>query len=169
MESTEVIAMPPTPLDELRALRSELLTRILLQNLLIVLSVFAFAILVTLGFFNDTMQWPLCAMHAVASLAFSLQWCHHGVRTMQIKQYILTHEPPTSHSWENWLPINRPKRWLGTRWLVSTKGVFLGTQLAAILFAASNAKWTRNDWFFPLISIALLLLTAGFLFTNPKE
>jgi hypothetical protein len=99
-------------------------------------------------------------------LAAVLQWCHHGVRTMQIKQYLLL-IVPGEKGWEHWLPANRPKTLLGSRWMISTKGVFLGLGLAEVWLAALLAP---QFMLLPaVISAGLWLAAAGFLFTNPKE
>jgi hypothetical protein len=151
---------------EASSLRRELGFRILLQNTLLIVSVGVFAAFAAIAALAPGVAWPLALAHNSAILAAALQWCHHGVRTMQIKQYLLLIDP-NEKGWERWLPANRPKTLLGSRWMISTKGVFLGLGLAMVGFAAGLAP---AFMLLPaLIAAGLWLVTAGFLFTNPKE
>ncbi|MFN7225584.1 MAG: hypothetical protein ACK4MS_16370, partial [Paracoccaceae bacterium] len=60
-----------------------------------------------------------------------------------------------------------PRSLLGSRWMISTKGVFLGLQLAMIVLAWRMAPVA--DGIFVSFAAVLLLASAGFLLTNPKE
>jgi hypothetical protein len=91
----------------------ELLLRILLQNLLLIMAIAAFAGFAALGLIRPGVLWQAAAAHAVVSGALVLCWCHHGVRTMQLKAFILGLEGHAD-SWEVWLPASRPVRLLGT-------------------------------------------------------
>jgi hypothetical protein len=151
---------------EASSLRRELGLRILLQNTLLIISVGLFAAFSAVAALAPGTAWPLAVAHNSAILALALQWGHHGVRTMQIKHYLLLIDPDEK-GWERWLPANRPKTLLGSRWMISTKGVFLGLGLVKVGLAALLAPA-----FMPLpalVSASLWLATAGFLFTNPKE
>lgn len=152
--------------NEALSLRRELVLRILLQNTLLIGSVGTFAVISTTSALAPSAAWPLAVAQNVVLLASALQWCHHGVRTAQIKQYLLRSDP-NEKGWERWLPANRPDTLLGSRWLISTKGVFLGTGLAitglAALMAPEVEVWAAAA------STLLWLASAGFLFTNPKE
>ncbi len=154
---------------ELSSLRREMLLRIAFQNLLLVMmgpmligSVIAEIALprssglVMLGFL-------------VATGAMSLIWCHHGVRQAQLKTYLLLLEARLSPAggWENWLPRNPVGGMLGSRWFISTKGVFLGSQAAAI--AAATVSGAGNPWMWGPIACLLFLGTGFFLLINPKE
>lgn len=151
---------------EAASLRRELAMRILLQNALLIISVVLFAALAAVAALAPGAAWALAVVHNTAILAATLQWCHHGVRTMQIKQYLLLIDPEEK-GWERWLPANRPKTLLGSRWMISTKGVFLGLGLATMGLATCLAPTFMT---LPaLASAGLWLVTAGFLFTNPKE
>lgn len=151
---------------EAASLRQELLLRILLQNTLLILSVAVFAAFFVVVAVAPATAWPLAAAYNTAIFAAALQWCHHGVRTKQIKQYLLLIDP-AEEGWERWLPANRPKRLLGTRWMISTKGVFLGLGLASMGLAAVLAP---TFMLLPTaVAAALWLASAGFLLTNPKE
>jgi hypothetical protein len=150
------------------ALRRELALRILLQNLLLTLSLSVFTAFAGIALVVPESVWAAAAAQGVVGLGATLQWCHHGIRTKQIKTYILIAE---SHDagigWENWLPANRPRTLLGSRWLISTKGVFIGLQTALIILATRIAPEPEIFWI--IAAAVLLLLTAGFLLTNPKE
>jgi multisubunit Na+/H+ antiporter MnhG subunit len=148
-------------------LRRELALRILLQNLLLILSLALFTAIAILALARPEAAWGAAAAHGAASLGAALQWCHHGIRTKQIKEFLLTLDGGHADGWERWLPANRPHTLLGSRWMISTKGVFLGLQLAMIGLALRMAPVL--DGFFASVTAVLLLASAGFLLTNPKE
>lgn len=148
-------------------LRRELALRILLQNLLLLLSLALFAAFGILALSRPEAAWGAAAAHGVASLGAALQWCHHGIRTKQIKEFLLTLDSGHIDGWERWLPANRPCTLLGSRWMISTKGVFLGLELAMIGLASRIAP--QSDILLAAVTAVLLLASAGFLFTNPKE
>lgn len=153
---------------EASSLRQELVLRILLQNVLLVVSLVFFCWFATVVLVFPSAAWPVTFAHSCVSLGAALQWCHHGVRTKQLKNYLqLLAEKDGGAGWEQWLPAHRPSSFLGSRWMVSTKGVFLGLQLAMILLSEMAA----TNWFsLPAFgSVAVLLSSAGFLLTNPKE
>lgn len=158
------LPQPPTALAQIK---TELLLRILLQNLTLMAAAVGFAALAALMVVVPVQAWVIAAIHAATSLALVLQWCHHGVRTMQIKQFITLHEAGAPTSWEAWLPANRPKRLLGTRWMISTKGVFLGLQLAMAVLATMLSP--QIPGLLAGISAAIFAASVGFLMTNPKE
>lgn len=85
----------------------------------------------------------------------------------QIKEYLLTVDSNHTDGWERWLPVNRPRTLLGSRWMISTKGVFLGLQLAMIGLAWQITP--VSDGVFVFVTAVLLLASAGILLTNPKE
>ncbi len=162
--------MKPNQSDELNAIRNELLIRIFLQNATLLLAVVAFAVISCVLVFLSSHRPMLVFLHSCVLLALSVQWCHHGVRTMQIKKYILlVEESCHGNTWEKWLPQNRPKTLLGSRWLISTKGVLLGLQAAMLtpVIVDDPAFFWMNLY----IQSALLIIavTASLLLTNPKE
>ena len=149
-------------------LRRELALRILLQNLLLIVSLVLFAAFALAALANPETAWAAAAAQGAAILGAALQWCHHGIRTKQIKVYLLTLDGgEASGSWERWLPANRPQTILGSRWMISTKGVFIGLQLGMLLLAFLLAP--ALDGIFASGATVLLLASAGFLLTNPKE
>jgi hypothetical protein len=151
---------------EALSLRRELESRILFQNTLLIVSVGAFALFSAVAALASEAAWPMAVALNTVILAAALQWCHHGVRTMQIKRYLLLINPDEK-GWEHWLPANRPRTLLGSRWMISTKGVFLGLGLVQLGLAALLAP---AFLLLPALGAAgLWLATAGFLFTNPKE
>jgi hypothetical protein len=155
-----------SPTWELTTLRQELLLRIRLQNLLLMIAVGVFAAFAALGVTHPRYAWLAAAAQGGASLALALQWCHHGIRTRQIKQYLLVADPNPA-GWERWLPANRPPGLLGARWMVSTKGVFLGLGLGMMGIAAFLEPAPAA---LPMtIAPALWAASLWFLITNPKE
>lgn len=151
---------------EFASLRQELWLRILLQNGLLVASVGLYGGIGVLSALRPGASWQLAMVQNTAILAAALQWCHHGVRTAQIKQFLLLgHSRPDG--WEDWLPRQRPPGFFGSRWMVSTKGVFLGLGLASMVQAALSAP--EPVPLVILISGGLWTIAAGFLVTNPKE
>jgi len=149
-------------------LRRELALRILLQNLLLIMSLLLFTAFAILALAVPETAWAAATAQGAASLGAALQWCHHGIRTKQIKEYLLTIDQDDAQGgWERWLPANRPRTLLGSRWMISTKGVFLGLQLAMIGLAVNVSA--PFDGLFGLSTAILLLASAGFLLTNPKE
>ena len=47
--------------------------------------------------------------------------------------------------WETWLKDNRMPGLLGARWIISTKAVFVGSQLAMILIAGMLTRQSGID------------------------
>lgn len=169
-----VTPLAPSSPDEAGDLRRELLLRILLQNGLLILSLALFTAFAILALLRPGAAWAAAAGHGAAGLGAALQWCHHGIRTRQIKHYLLmidadtdTGDTPGQGGWERWLPANRPQTLLGSRWLISTKGTFIGLQLAMIGLALRVAPVV--DPTLALVALGLVGVTAGFLLTNPKE
>lgn len=153
-------------LIEMASLRRELVLRMVFQNSLLIMSGLIFAIVCISAAALPTMAWQLAAVQNAVLLAASLQWCHHGVRIAQIKQFLVQLYPGTD-SWESWLPAHRPATLLGSRWAISTKGVFVGLGLAVCALAI-----LISPQFHPLaalLSMMQLLVSAGFLLTNIKE
>lgn len=148
-------------------LRRELALRILLQNLLLILSLVLFTAFAILALALPGTAWAAAAAQGVGSLGAALQWCHHGIRTKQIKDYLMIIDSGQTDGWERWLPANRPRSFLGSRWMISTKGVFLGLQTAMIGLAWQISMET--DGFFAFVAAVLLLVCGWFLLTNPKE
>ncbi len=151
---------------EVASLRQELNLRILLQNSLLVVCLGFFCLIAGVAALVPSSAWLLAAINNVAILAATLQWCHHGIRTAQIKRYLLLIET-NEKGWERWLPNNRPPCLLGSLWMVSTKGVFVGFGLTVGVLAAYVSP--RFMLWPAVASIVLWITSAVFLFTNPKE
>lgn len=156
-------------LEEISALRSELRLRILLQNTLLILCVVAFGLLAPVAAIRTAAAPDLAFVFCVVVMALSLQWCHHGVRQAQIKRYLVLSEAGRGETWERWLPKNRPASRLGTRWFVSTKGVFLGTQAAFLLVVILRGDIDRSSFVLLCMAGAVMATSAWVLLTNPKE
>lgn len=169
-ERAPAVAAPPstagTRTDDIAPQKTELLVRIAIQNLTLLMAVAVFAGLGMAGVAWAKSAWVVACVHAVVSGAL-LQWCHNGVRTMQLKAFLLEREGRQPSDWEVWLPSHRPERLLETRWFISTKGVFLGLQVAMAGLAVATVG-IRPLWASAACAIALLF-SAGLLLTNPKE
>lgn len=162
------LSLPGNASAEIAALRQELLLRILLQNVLLHLMLIIFVALAGLAILFPAAAWALDLAFQCATLAAALQWCHHGIRTKQIKQFLNGLAPDIAGlGWETWLPGARPRTLLGSRWMISTKGVFLGLGLAMMAaHLALPAVVTAGA----VTGAAVLWLTsAAFLLSNPKE
>ncbi len=154
--------------EDVMVLRRELALRISLQNLLLIISLALFTAFALLAIAQPVTAWAAAAAHGAVGFGATLQWCHHGIRTKQIRDYLLTIDGGEARGgWESWLPLNRPQTLLGSRWLISTKGVFIGLQLATIMLAFLLSP--TIDGIFVAFATVLLLASAGFLMTNPKE
>lgn len=153
---------------EIQSLRQELKQRIQLQNLLLqgLLAIFA-AFAITLAVKPEVSSLLSFAFQCIV-LCGASQWCHHGVRTAQIKAYLQEINAEGNHGrWESWLPAHRPKAFLGSRWQISTKGVFLGLGLSMFIL---DAVFTGPPDPLPLLcSVAIWGFAAYLLISNPKE
>jgi len=169
LEANAVVTAPsPDAAEDRAVLRRELALRILLQNLLLILSLAVFSGFAIFAMTVPQGAWAAASMHGAAGLAAALQWCHHGIRTKQIKDYLLSMDGGAgSNGWENWLAANRPKTLLGSRWMISTKVVFIGLQFAMMVLAVWISP--SADGFFMTVSVVMVGATTVFLITNPKE
>lgn len=152
--------------DEVVRLSRELLLRMAVQNGTVAASALAAG-----AFLIATTALParagVLALGAIVVIgALVLQWCHSGVRIMQITAYMFEAFGDADLRWERWLRANRPRRLLGARWAISTKGVFLGCQLAVFAAALGVGRVGAAEAGLALLGMAG---TAGFLLTNPKE
>ncbi len=153
---------------EIQSLRQELKLRILLQNMLLQGLPVIFAALAAASVLKPAASGALCLVFQSVMLAAIVQWCHHGVRTAQIKAFLQELNPDGEYGkWETWLPAHRPATPLGSRWMVSTKGVFLG--LGAIFLALHMVVTPELNTPLLLASCLVWATGAAFLFTNPKE
>lgn len=153
---------------EIRSLRKELKLRIMLQNLLLQGLLVIFAALGAGVAIQPEASAALGLVFQCVMLAAVLQWCHHGVRTAQIKAFLQKINPDGAYGkWETWLPAHRPAKLLGSRWMVSTKGVFLGLGAVMLLLGPGLSP---DIAILPLLASLMVWTTAAaFLFTNPKE
>jgi len=155
---------------EYNALKYELLLRILLQNILLFLMTGIFTVVSTTIILFPNSAWSLCLAYSVASAAIGAQWCHHGVRIAQLKHYIMLVErdiPRQLRWWECWLPDNRPKTFLGSKWMLATKGVLIGLQsvvLGLCIYISSDINTTLL-----LLSMLLLVGASALVLTNEQE
>jgi len=148
----------PSPADraaELASLRREIELRIVCQNAILLLLWIAFAVAAI--WIAVAPVGPLLPVaYALVAAIGAVMWAHHGARTVQIRTYLLTVGEPAGSGWERWLGSHRFASRLGSRWFVSTKGVFLGTQVLAALWAAVGP--VAPDW---RAALAIVLITAA--------
>lgn len=156
-------------LEELRSLRMEIIFRIFWQNVLLLSTIISFMAATGVQVFLPAMAGILALGFCIATGAASLIWCHMGVRQAQIKTYLLELDQRyrAGQGWEAWLPDNKIGGLLGSRWVVSTKGVFISLQLSSILLGTALV-WPDLHWT-TLAALLTLGGTTGFLLTNPKE
>jgi len=157
----------PLLLETFRALRQELAVRIVIQNLLLAGAVLtSLATCIAMGFVPAAASWlALCQVTATAAAA--LMWLHGGARTMQISAYLtevvegrLLGDPGLG--WESWHHRNRFRRPLGSRWFISTVGIFLASQALTIAAAFIAGEGSRRPALL-LAAVAAVPLTALFL------
>jgi hypothetical protein len=111
----------------------------------------------------------LALAHIVAAGTCGLIWSHHAARTTQIKYYMrLIVEPQfrTRGGWERWHATHRVAGWLGSRWRISTIGVFLGSQIAALGF---GLLVTPANPLNPLVLLAVALIAGSALLLMPPK
>lgn len=154
-----------TDRDEFHALRAEIITRIRLQNiiLMMLMPLFLATALVMAVYPPATRIMPLA--YTIAGGIGGLLWVHHAARTTQIKYYLrLVLEPRLRDGggWERWHAANRVAGPLGSRWRISTIGVFIGSDLAVLglswLVAPSTFGDPRSLSTLAAIAVAALLL-----------
>lgn len=152
---------------EISTLRRELYLRMIFQNCILILDICLFFVATALQIIDRSYTVEMAAAFALVNAFLAAMWCHHGARQAQIKQYLLILEARYSalSGWESWLPRHPNRGFLGSRWLVSTKGVLLGTALATSVNASLRAPmdWLLVGGFMVIAATALLL------FSNPKE
>lgn len=151
------------------SLRQEILIRILIQNFILIATIATFGCALIIVILVRQQAALVALAYCLASGASALAWCHNGIRQAQIKSYLLLVEARNAPSggWETWLPRNRIGGWLGTRWFISTKGVFIGSQIIVSAMSLLEAGIAG-----PAVCAALTLTTtatAGILLINPKE
>jgi hypothetical protein len=119
---------------EYSALRNEILMRILIQNLILILLIPLFAALAAIGFHRPSLAAAAALVYLVASGMGALYWVHNGARTVQLKTYLLLVERRLGGAgrWESWLASHRFDGMLGSRWVISTKGAILGSQICLL-------------------------------------
>ena len=97
-----MVTQEPLAVGDGPVLRRELALRILLQNLLLILSLALFTAFAILALARPEAAWGAAAAQGAASLGATLQWCHHGIRTKQIKEFLLTVDGGHADGWERW-------------------------------------------------------------------
>lgn len=154
---------------ELASLRQEILLRMLVQNLVLVMVMpLLFASWLAAVLVPAAAMLIACG-YCLAAGVGALIWCHNGVRQAQIKAYLLVLEGryADGSGWERWLPAHRLGGILGARWLISTKGVLIGSQLAAV--AAAVVVTPGGVWPWGAAQAIVIVTTAAFLLFNPRE
>lgn len=154
--------------EEYRALRQEVLLRILIQNtiLLILMPLLLAAVVAAACDPRHASEIGLAMVGATGMGA--LFWSHSAARTVQLKAYFRLMESRTEgFGWESWLAQSRFRGILGSRWFISTKGVFIGCQMAALVTCGGLIGEPLRDLLPLVLGGAVTLLTACLL-VHPK-
>ena len=161
--------MQQLSVEEYRFLRKEILQRIWIQNFILILLIPMFMVATGLAVGKPSRGAELALAYAGTTGMGALYWIHSAARTVQIKTFIRGVEQAegSSYGWETWLASHPISGRLGSRWFVSTKAVFVGSQLAcAILCGVIIAGTDRNDAVLAA-AFATAALTA-FMLIQPK-
>lgn len=153
---------------EYQALRREIEQRIMIQNMSLLLLMPL--LLLSVGLM---VAWPdqapvVMLAHLVSTGIGALIWIHGAARTTQIKAYFLLVLEPRlrpADGWERWHARHRVRGRLGSRWRISTIGVFLGSDIATLMLAWLIAPA------FPLLLLALAvggIIVTAILLLPPK-
>jgi hypothetical protein len=153
--------------DEIRFVRREILLRIGIQNtILILLMPLLLLSIIAASALRSEAAFIALAYVGVAGMG-ALYWIHSAARTVQIKAYLRAVEKAGgAGGWETWLAENPVRGVLGSRWFISTKGVFVGSQVAAILVCGLLAGGVEQPILLGL-ALGISALTAALL-TQPK-
>ncbi len=129
---------------ELASLRSEIVTRVVFQNVLLCLCWCALGAIPAAAWFGGRPE--ILVLYSVLAVSAVAMWAHHGARTAQIRFYLQSsiETGPHGAGWEHALAAMRFRSLLGSRWVVSTKGFFLGSQVlvGGLLYAWSARPWS---------------------------
>jgi hypothetical protein len=152
---------------EYASLRNEILIRVLIQNALLIMLTITFVVIAMISLQRPNIAWLSCVLFGIVSGSFALQWCHHGAGSVQIKRYIMSvYQTRKGSNWEAWLLENKLNSFLGTRWVLSTKGVFVGLQCAELVL--SLILQPEPHYMLQLSAVSIMFVTTLLLFTNPK-
>jgi hypothetical protein len=156
--------------EDIRFLRSELLFRMRVQNIVLILNAIAFFAAIVIQVEFATRPAIIGVAYIALYCILSATWCHHGARQMQIKAYLLTFERRfgMQESWESWLPRHPVRGLLGARWFISTKAPLIAT---AAMACVVGALLDTSPHALPatLIGACCVLGSSALLLTNPKE
>lgn len=132
-------------LERFSAVRREVDLRIAIQNLILLAVVVSAQVFCVLALMHRSDGVALSLIFGGAVQVSALIWGHNGVRHAQIRCYVVEVIEPRMASagegWEAFLEAVRPSDALGTRWRLSTYGIFCGTQalVGAACWYASGA------------------------------
>ena len=132
--STEIVHAGATVEARFFALRQELDIRIFLQNLFLLVLVVTWAVLASLSVAMPVRTFEMSLVFDALAFSLAIMWSHSGVRHAQMRGYLLeVLEPEMSSAgmgWERYLRDRRPASRLGSRWWISTHGLFAGLPIA---------------------------------------
>ncbi len=140
------------------------------QNMTILLNALALIVVLAIQYACARSAAGMGFAFALFTAIMAAVWCHHGARQAQIKIYILILRTSSSAttSWESWLPNHGYKGLLGSRWFISTKAVFIGSSLSALLLGILLDR-SAVGLFLTGLGFIVWLTAAALLLTNPKE
>jgi hypothetical protein len=143
-----------------RALRQELAVRIVIQNVLLAGTVLTSLVTCLLMAFTPAVASWLALCQVAATAGAALMWLHGGARTMQISAYLTDVLEPRlladpAVGWESWHHRHRFRGRLGSRWFISTVGIFLASEVLTIAAAIVAGAGFRRP---PLLLAAIFLV-----------
>jgi hypothetical protein len=146
--------------DEIRArrfaaIRQELDLRILIQNGLLVIHVLlAGAAVILMVGQSDRDVVRTSILFDLLAFSLAIMWSHSDYGHQQMGAYILAHidddEDPAGMGWERFLKSHRPVGLLGSKWFISTHGLWMGLPVAVALFA-----WERTGFLASILAAAV--------------
>jgi MFS family permease len=158
-------------LELFRGMRGEIELRIAIQNWLLAGTlVSSMSGWIAMSAVPRLAAWIATCLIVGIGLA-SLMWTHSRARTMQIRAYLIEVLEPRllidrSLGWEVWHKRRRFSDLLGSRWFVSTIGLFVGCQVLSL--AAAFVVGDVRDSKPLLIASALAIAGTALLLRRPR-
>ncbi len=152
--------------EEIRFVRREVLLRIGIQNTILILLMPLLLLSIVMACIRPDEAGIIALGYVGVAGMGALYWAHSAARTVQIKAYLRSVEDKTGRGWEAWLAENPIGGMLGSRWFISTKGIFVGSQFGAILVCGMLVgQWQQPV---PLAAALALSVLTAVLLSQPK-
>lgn len=166
--SKDIPAPQPIPLSEdvksfllaeYAALMAEILKRSETQHQLISLAVIATGTFLTFGLQNSI---TISLAYPIVSMFLAATWAQHDYRIRQIGAYIKERIESkflgNNLGWEH----TGPKRYIGrfgSLTVLASRGVFIGTQILAVVISAVRTTFPTEDIILLIVDVLLIILT----------